>query len=108
MPRASNTVRDLWRERVANQIQSGLSITNWCRQNNISTHTFYYWRGKFFPKTSISRIDFKEIPAQQKDISQSKKTGVSLQYQEFCILLDQQFDVETFERCMKALKGLQC
>lgn len=108
MPHAPNTVRDLWRERVANQFQSGLSIANWCRQNNISPHTFYYWRDKFFPKTSISRIDFKEISVQQKEISQSQKSGVRLQYQEFCILLDLQFDMETFEQCIKALKGLQC
>ena len=88
------------------QIQSGISIAEWCRQNNVATHNFYYWRDKLFPKAAINRTDFKEISERKKSNTHSQKSGVSLQFQECVILLDQQFNVETLKRCIIALKGL--
>lgn len=42
------TVKDiqhgLWAEMVQQQINSGLSIREWCELNNITTKTFYYRR----------------------------------------------------------------
>lgn len=102
------TIKDQWKECVFNQRQSGLSIAAWCRHNNITPHTFYYWRDKFFPKTSVKRADFKEISEHQNIVPQSSKSGVCLQYREICIHLDQQFDVVTLKECLQILKELPC
>jgi len=34
----------LWRERLADQAASGLTITQWCRQSGHSHWLFHYWR----------------------------------------------------------------
>jgi len=106
MQQASDSTRDLWKEKINNQIQSGLSIADWCRQNNVVPHTFYYWRDKLFPKATINRTDFREISEGKKNNVHSQKSGVSLQFQECVILLDQQFNEGTLRRCIKVLKGL--
>ena len=37
---------EAWRERIANQRASGLSIRAWCRQNNQPEHAFHWWRSR--------------------------------------------------------------
>jgi len=35
---------DQWRQRIKRQRESGLSIAEFCRRENISSHGFYVWR----------------------------------------------------------------
>jgi len=45
MPRQVNQVlRDQWRQRIKRQRESGLSIAEFCRREDISAHGFYVWR----------------------------------------------------------------
>ena len=45
MPRQANRVLwDQWRQRIKRQRESGLSIAEFCRRDNISSHSFYVWR----------------------------------------------------------------
>ena len=45
MPRQTNQVLwDQWRQRIKRQRESGLSIAEFCRRENISAHGFYVWR----------------------------------------------------------------
>ena len=36
--------RAVWQQRLTDQQDSGLSITAWCWQQNVSEQSFYYWR----------------------------------------------------------------
>lgn len=36
----------LWRERIDNKKASGLRLTDWCVQNQLSKHAYYYWKRK--------------------------------------------------------------
>ena len=36
--------RDQWRERIAEQARSGLSVQQFCKDRGIAEHAFYYWR----------------------------------------------------------------
>jgi transposase-like protein len=45
MAREVNQVlRDQWRQRIKRQRESGLSIAEFCRREDISSHGFYVWR----------------------------------------------------------------
>ena len=47
MTRQVNQIRwDKWRQRIEGQRESGLSIAEFCRRENISTPGFYVWRRK--------------------------------------------------------------
>ena len=37
-------MRDRWRERIAEQARSGLSIKQFCKDRGIPEHAFYSWR----------------------------------------------------------------
>lgn len=36
--------RDRWREDIAEQARSGLSVKQFCKNRGIAEHAFYYWR----------------------------------------------------------------
>ena len=38
------SARDQWRERIAEQARSGLSIKQFCKDRGIAQHAFYGWR----------------------------------------------------------------
>lgn len=42
--------RQLWEARFKEQSDSGMSIDAWCSQNQISKHTFYYWKQRIRKK----------------------------------------------------------
>ena len=42
-----------WQDLIKEQIQSGLSIREWCRRNNISHGRFYYWQRVIREETLI-------------------------------------------------------
>ena len=35
---------DNWSVRIAEQVASGLTIRQWCSQNNVSFHKYNYWK----------------------------------------------------------------
>lgn len=37
---------DLWRQRLADLSQSGLSVRQWCEQKGVTKSTYGYWRRK--------------------------------------------------------------
>ncbi len=42
--KASASPHDQWRERIAEQARSRLSVKQFCKDRGIAEHTFYYWR----------------------------------------------------------------
>lgn len=48
-----STRRETWQRLLAEQQASGLSITAWCLQQNISEATYYYWRKRLAPSLSV-------------------------------------------------------
>jgi transposase-like protein len=39
--------QELWRARIAQQVESGRSVGAFCKENSLAEHAFYYWRLKF-------------------------------------------------------------
>ena len=98
---ASEEIRQQWKENILKQRESGLSIASWCRQNNLAIHAFFYWRDKLFSSDPLDRTNFIEIP---KEKNHTSKTGIILEYQNFKIHLDAQFDTATLKKCLEVLR----
>ena len=53
MARAVNqALWDQWRQRIARQRESGLSIAEFCRREQVSSHRFHIWKRKLRHRTS--------------------------------------------------------
>ncbi len=52
--------RRLWQEHLSRWESSGLSQVEYCRQNNLRTNIFLYWKKKLLSKSSVPSL--VEIP----------------------------------------------
>mgnify|MGYP003550383158 CR=1 FL=1 len=40
----------LWRQRIQECMSSGLSVKRWCKENHVSSPSFYYWKNRLEKK----------------------------------------------------------
>ena len=52
--------RELWRERIAEQENSGQSIRGYCRERELKEHAFYGWRGRLRKQNTPVRFALVE------------------------------------------------
>ena len=97
----SNKSRD-WERKIQEQRQSGLSVTRWCHSNQISYHTFLYWKRRFQRLQSIERKTFIEIQ------DTSPKSRIHLECNGIRIYVDKDFDAPTLAKCLQMLKAAVC
>lgn len=57
---AHNQKLELWTERIRACRASGMTVTQWCDANNISSKSYYYWMRK------IKQEAFDSLPAERK------------------------------------------
>ena len=64
----------LWAERIAECRSSGKSVRAWCRENDISEKTYYYWQRRLYQQmiSATEQVDFAEIPP---EIQTGQSTG---------------------------------
>jgi|GEM_PF-1364684 hypothetical protein len=90
-----------WEEKIRRQRESGLSIERWCRQNQITSCSFHYWKNRLQSKSELTRSCFTELPTDQG-------TGITMEYHGIRILIDKSFDPATLRNCLAALRDIQC
>jgi hypothetical protein len=90
-----------WEAKIRQQCESGLSIEQWCRQNQVTSCSFHYWKSRLQPKNELTRSSFAELPMDQS-------TGITMEYQGVRILINKFFDPATLRSCLAALRGIQC
>lgn len=96
-----------WKKKIFDQKESKLSISDWCRQNQVAVHQFYYWKAKLFPRESLERTSFTELQDKiQTNVHESADHTVLLDLQRIRIQIDPHMD--GMERLIKQLKELIC
>lgn len=105
--RASEEVRQKWKEHIQHQIDSGLSVNAWCLQNNIDTHKFRYWQKQLSPKPRLDRSSFEEI-SDRKKIVKPHEVGLILECQGIYIHVSERFNPSTLRLCLKLIKETTC
>ena len=68
---------ELWAERIAECRSSGKSVRVWCRENEISEKTYYYWQRRLYQQlaSTAEGVDFAEIP---RGIQTGQSTGAAI------------------------------
>ena len=64
MAKSSPEQREKWKQRILDQQKSKVPIVEFCRQNNLTVHQFYYFRNQLFPsqRKSPNLVEVKTIP----------------------------------------------
>ena len=74
MDQEVNIIRiENWKRLILEANNSGLSKTEWCRQNNISSKTFFYWQRKVRLMEAQKALSSSDLPS----VSTGQKTAIS-------------------------------
>lgn len=60
----SQSKEEIWRLRVNDYLNSGLTVRSWCSQNNFPVSTFRYWLQMFNKKQPDNAGDSNQVFAQ--------------------------------------------
>ncbi len=104
-PRTKNE----WRELVDNWLLSGQSMAAWCRANQVVYHRFLRWKKQIHPE-GLGPINESVLPGDHFiEIAESpistKESGVALDCRGISIRLAVDFDADTLQRCLQALRA---
>ena len=50
----------LWQQRIQTCMSSGLSVKQWCKENHVSSPSFYYWKNRL--KKEQNETSEKSLP----------------------------------------------
>ena len=102
MPIPSSPEKRLeWETKLRQQKESGLSVDRWCRENQVTSTSFYYWKERLYPKPLITQSSFAEL-------TEAKGAAIAIEYREFRIHVDRTFDSVALKRCLSLLKEIKC
>ncbi len=96
-----NKSRD-WEQKIHKQKQSGLSVSRWCRENQVPYNAFIYWKRRFVRVVPLERKSFVELA------ENSSKSGIQLECDGIKVIVEKGFDFSTLAKCLQALKSSRC
>jgi len=97
----ATSARDQWRERIAEQARSGLSIKQFCKDRGIAEHAFYAWRRRLRESEPVrfALVDRAEAPhAPEWNLELTLLTGERLR-------IGAGVDVATLRTVLEALRA---
>ena len=90
-----------WSKQVEACRNSGLTVAQWCSENNVAVSTYYSWQRKLFQNLVVpTDVCFAELPAAVPD---SPKT-VTIRCRDFTIELDSSTEPSVLRTVIEALK----
>jgi len=91
-----------WRERIAAQTQSGVSVKQFCARQGITEQSFYYWRKRLQTPASMRfalvEADPQRGPAEQAALELVLTTGERLR-------IGPGVDARTLQQVLEALRA---
>lgn len=63
--RSTDEALQLWETRINERIKSGMTVAQWCKENEVSKNKYHYW------KTSINKIHEGNKEVTFAEVSQS-------------------------------------
>lgn len=81
---------------------SGLSMTQWCKNQDIPVSTFSGWKTQLEDPMHLKAQDFISIN------SDSGGAGIELQFEAISIKLSKNFDPDVLAKCLVVIKRLGC
>lgn len=94
--------RESWKRDIASWQSSGMTLSAWCKENNISYNTFLYRRKR------LEDMGKNREPTKFLELCEEARndSGVSLSINGISLQLSGQFDEEVLLRCLRVIRSL--
>lgn len=102
----------LWEQRINERTKSGMSVSEWCKINEISKHKYYYWNNKINKNKKLDiETEFAEVTSivsnpQEAEANQCKSDDFQIFFKNIQVTVPSNFNQNSLEELMKVLKLL--
>ena len=93
-----------WAEMVRSRNESGLTVTDWCKENGINLKTYYY-RQKRMRQAVCNELEVHDIvPLEPVNDAEQKSEKIEISVGDVKITLPENFNEETLRRLLGVLR----
>jgi len=100
----------LWEQRINERIKSGISVSEWCKKNEISKSKYHYWNHKISKnQKSDNEVVFAEITSIISDESKSipaKSDDFQIFFKDIQVTVPSNFNEDSLAGLFKVLQQL--
>ena len=109
-----STTKDqlLWEQRIYERTKSGMSVSEWCKNNEISKSTYHYWNHKLSKKQKLdNEIEFAEITpilstAEEAILNSDESNDFQISFKNMQVTVPSNFNQTSLAGLMKVLQEL--
>lgn len=98
---------ELWKQRIVDKKNSGLSVIDWCDKNNLTKHAYYYWMKRVeadIQKSYTSIPVFAEVEPERTSPEKSVKSGLQITWHDIRLTVS---DSDTAKLAAEFISQLQ-
>lgn len=102
----------LWEQRINERAKSGIPVSEWCKNNEISKSKFHYWNHKISKKQKPdTEITFAEITptlstAEEAILNLDKSDDFQISFKDIHVTVPSNFNQTSLAGLMKVLQEL--
>jgi len=102
----------IWEQRIKEREDSGLSVSEWCKLNEIKKNRYYYWSSKI-NKTQVSdnEMEFIDVTSiisdeQEETSTQDNSADFQIFFKNIQVTVPSNFNEDSLAGLMKVLQQL--
>jgi hypothetical protein len=96
---------EYWSEHIRRWQDSGLSKVEYCRQNNLTKHAFYYWRKKL-KQSNQGESPVVPLSFRIGDLAPNRQSFVLTVGQGYHVAIQGDFDPPVLKKLIKTLENM--
>ena len=109
-----STAKDLilWEQRINEKTKSGMSVSEWCKINEISKHKYHYWNSKIIKNKNLNNeMEFAEVSSIYSNTSEAvtekcKPNDFQIFFNNVQVTVPSNFNQDSLAGLMKVLQQL--
>ena len=99
----------LWEHRIKECAQSGMKVDEWCNQNGITKHQYYYWcqliRKNKITDQEVTFVDITQSLSNPRNVCKEiRKSVFQVSINDLRVEVPNDFDKEALAELMKVLR----
>ena len=102
----------IWEQRIKSRTKSGLSVSEWCKLNEIKKNRYYYWSNKISKaQEANNKVEFAEITSfvsheHESKVHQDKSADFQILFKNIKVTVPSNFNEDSLAGLMKVLQQL--
>ena len=102
----------LWKQRIRERNKSGMTVSEWCKINEVSKHKYHYWNNKINKNKNLdNEMEFAEVSSNilntyEEEATKSKSDDFQIFFNNIQVTVPSNFNQESLAGIMKLLQQL--